>query len=106
VTRSEALSWGRGDTRRLSVRDYPAAVLALVRERLRGWACVDCVALGLTPPDDEPLEVDHLRPLARRGDNHHLNLTVRCRSHNRARGAGSANAEPRRPKWERRRAKA
>lgn len=103
MTREEALAWGRGDTRRIATRDFPAEVVALVDERLRGRRCVDCVRLGLATPDDEPMELDHLKPLSEGGDNLHLNLTWRCRSHNRARGARSAAAPARRPAWERRR---
>lgn len=72
-------------------------------ERLRGRACVDCVALELVTPADVPLEADHLQALANGGDNHHLNLTWRCRSHNRAKGAKKAATPPGRPRWERRR---
>ena len=98
MTRDEALSWGRGDTRRIATRDIPAEVLALVDERLGGRYCVECRALGLTPPASEPLEADHLQPLATGGDNHHTNLTWRCRSHNRGRGARSALAPAREPR--------
>lgn len=95
MTRDEALAWGRGDTRRIATRDFPGEVLALVDERLGGRFCVECRALGVDPPEGEPLEVDHLQPLARGGDNHHRNLTWRCRSHNRGRGARSALAPAR-----------
>ena len=104
MTRAEALLWGRGNRQRIATRDIPADVLALVDERLGGRVCVECSELGLTPPASEPLEADHMQPLARGGDNSHSNLTWRCRSHNRARGDRPANAPPRRPKWERRRA--
>jgi hypothetical protein len=56
----------------------------------------------VTPPD-VPLEVDHLQALANGGTNEHLNLTWRCRSHNRAKGAKKAGTPPGRPRWERRR---
>jgi 5-methylcytosine-specific restriction endonuclease McrA len=103
VTRAEALAWGKDDHRRIATRDLPGAVVALVDERLRGRRCVDCSTLGLVTPDDEPLELDHLKPLSNGGDNHHLNLTWRCRSHNRARGARPVPLKPGRPAWERRR---
>lgn len=102
MTRAEALRWGRGDKRRLSVRDYPPAVVQLVDERLGGRRCVDCVALQLVTPASEPLELDHLQALARGGDNHHLNLTWRCRSHNRAKIDKSALETPELPAWHRR----
>lgn len=97
------LLWGRGDQRRISTRDFPRAVVALVEERLRGRYCVDCRALGLEPPADEPLELDHLQPLSRGGDNHHMNLAWRCMSHNRSRGNRAPLGAPARPRWERRR---
>jgi 5-methylcytosine-specific restriction endonuclease McrA len=103
VTRLEALEWGVISTRRIATRDFPREVLALVDERLGGRFCVECRELGIETPADVPLEVDHLQPLSQGGTNYHLNLTWRCRSHNRARGDRSANAAPRRPKWERRR---
>lgn len=103
MTRAQALAWGRGDRARIPTRDFPGEVLALVDARLGARACVECRELALETPADEPLELDHLQPLARGGDNHHLNLTWRCRSHNRARGAAPANAPARRPRWERRR---
>lgn len=90
-------TWGRGDTRRLSTRDFPAAVLALVDARLGGRFCVDCRAAGIVTPDDVPLEVDHLQPLALGGTNEHINLTWRCRSHNRGRGA--RRDAPPVPRW-------
>lgn len=104
MTRSQALAWGRGDRSRIPSSAFPAAVLALVEERVGHRSCVDCDALGLVPPAEEPIEVDHVQALARGGDNHHLNLTFRCRSHNRSKCARPANEAPRRPKWERRRA--
>jgi hypothetical protein len=103
VTRAEALAWGRGDRRRIATRDFPAEVLALVDERQGGRFCVECRALGLVTPAAEPLEADHLQPLSRGGDNHHGNITWRCRAHNRARGARSALAPARQPRWARRR---
>jgi len=105
VTRAQALRWGRGYRARVTTAHFPAEVLALVDERLRGRFCVDCSALKLTPPAGEPLEVDHLQPLSKGGDSHHLNLTWRCRSHNRARGNRDAPATPETtplPAWKRR----
>lgn len=104
MTRSEALSWGRGNRTRIATRDMPPEVLALVDERLGGRVCIECRELGLTTPASEPIEADHLQPVSRGGDNHHLNITWRCRSHNRARRDTRASAPARRPKWERRRA--
>ena len=102
-----ARQWGMGDRRRIATRDFPSEVLALVDVRLRalehgGRYCVDCEQLGLVAPADEPLEVDHLQALSRGGDNHHLNLTWRCRSHNRSKGASGALDTPKSPKWQRR----
>lgn len=94
--------WGQGDRRRLSVRDVPLAVLALVDERQGGRFCVECRALGIVTPTDEPLQLDHKQPLSEGGDNHHLNLQWACRAHNTARGARRIGA-PRRPTWARRR---
>jgi 5-methylcytosine-specific restriction endonuclease McrA len=102
VTRSEALSWGKGNKTRITSADFPPGVLRLVEERLGHRSCVECRELGLVPPANEPIEVDHLQALARGGTNHHQNLTFRCRSHNRAKGDRSANEAPRRPRWERR----
>lgn len=94
--------WGRGDTRRLSTRDYPRGVLALVVERQGGRFCVECRLLGIETPDSEPLQVDHKQPLSKGGDNHHLNLQWACRAHNCGRAARSLGA-PRKPKWARKR---
>lgn len=105
MTRVEALRWGRGDRRRLSVQDVPAAVLALVDERLGGRHCVDCRALGLEVPSDVPLHLDHLQPHSKGGDNHHLNFTWRCESHNCSRGAKKEAAEPKIPRWFRQRSR-
>lgn len=102
MTRDEALAWGRGDRRRVATRDFPPAVVALVDERLRGRRCADCERLGLTTPASVPLELDHLQPLSKGGDNHHLNLRWSCRSHNRARRDRPVGAPVRRPAWERR----
>lgn len=77
-------AWGRGVTdRSLAARDVPAEVLALVEER-DGPGCVECARLGLTPPADEPLELDHKQPLAQGGDWSWANLQWLCRGHNRA----------------------
>lgn len=108
MTRAEALLWGRGNRRRITSADFPAEVLALVAARLGHRSCVDCLELGCDGerPADVLIQVDHLQPLARRGDNHHLNLTFRCEDHNRAKSDKSATAAPRRPRWERRRNRA
>lgn len=97
------LDWGRGDHRRIATRDFPAAVLALVDERQGGRFCVACRELGLEPPSDVELQVDHKQPLARGGDNHHLNLRWLCESHNKARRDAPINGPIGRPRWERRR---
>ena len=76
--------WGRGSTARLT--DYPLSVLALVDERQGGRFCVACREASVPTPADEPLEIDHIRPLSRGGDNHWSNLRWLCRSHNRGRG--------------------
>lgn len=94
-----ARQWGRGDTRRLATRDFPAAVLALVDERQGGRVCVQCRELGVETPADEPLQIDHIQPLSAGGDNHHLNLRWLCRAHNCGRGARKEAA--RKPKWAR-----
>lgn len=101
MTRDEADRWGR-DKKGERV-DVPAAVLALVVERLGARRCVDCARLGIVTPETVPLEVDHVRALARGGDHHHTNLTLRCRSHNRAKAARPATTPPKAPAWERRR---
>lgn len=106
MTRGEALSWGLDDRRRIPTRDFPPEVLALVDERLGGRYCVECRALGLVTPEGEPLEADHLQPLSKEGTNHHRNLTWRCRSHNRGRGARSALAPAKAPRWARKRGSA
>lgn len=90
--------WGVGDTRRL--KSYPSQVLDLVEERQGGRVCAHCQSEGLTTPADEPLEVDHRRPLSCGGDNSAWNLQFLCRGHNRARSNG-ANA-PRETSWQRR----
>lgn len=99
LTRDEALAWGRGDTRRIPVTDFPAEVLELVTERQRGCYCAACKRAGLRTPESEPIELDHRQPLARGGDNHHLNLEWACRGHNRAKG--SRRKAPAPPPWAR-----
>lgn len=102
MTRSEALSWGRGIGERIATRDMPAEVLALVDERHGGRHCIACRAQRLATPADEPMEIDHMQPLSKGGDSHHLNLRWLCRSHNRARGdRRDPPAQP--PRWARRR---
>lgn len=99
-----AFAWGRGDNQRVATRDFPRAVLALVDERQGGRFCVECRALNMVTPPDVPLEIDHRQALAAGGDNHHLNLVWRCRSHNRAKGARKEGAA-RVPRWARRRSR-
>ncbi len=82
-----AETWGKGDTRRLSLRDVPPGVLELVDRRQGGRFCGLCREQGLVTPDDEPLVLDHLQPLSAGGDNHHENLRWLCRSHNARRQA-------------------
>lgn len=101
-----AEDWGRGDQRRIATRDVPEAVKALVDQKQGGRFCVDCRRNGLTTPDDEPLVLDHLQPLAYGGDNSWTNLAWRCRSHNLAKGVRprpSPGAD-KKPAWSRRRA--
>jgi len=93
--------WGRGDRRRITSAKFPPAVLALVELR-DGPGCVECSRLGVAPPQDEPLEVDHKQPLARGGDNRWENLQILCRWHNRAKCAGTLAAlerQGKRPPW-------
>ena len=92
-------AWGRGDTRRLSTRDFPEDVLALVDERQGGRFCVACKQQNLTTPPGEPLEVDHRQPLSKGGDNSAFNLQWMCRAHNR--GRGNRPDAPRIPTWAR-----
>ena len=97
LTPAEARAWGRGVTAR--PRHWPPAVLGLVRERWRHDTCVICQSAGLVPPPGEPLDVDHLQPVSKGGDNHFSNLRLLCRSHNR--GRGNRKHAPARPKWAR-----
>lgn len=99
MTRAEAEAWGRGVTRRIPQADFPAEVLALVDERQGGRFCAPCRRAGRTPPADEPLELDHLQPLAREGDNNWRNLGWACRGCNRGRGARARPSAP--PRWAR-----
>ena len=92
--------WGKGDTRRLSVRDVPRGVLALVDARQGGRFCVQCKTLGIETPDSEPLQLDHKQPLSQGGDNHHLNLQWLCRAHNCSKGARDQARAPL-PAWAR-----
>ena len=94
---TDLATWGADDTRRLRPADFPAAILPAVVER-DGPGCYLCNRLGLVPPADEPLELDHLVPLARGGDNHLSNLQLLCRSHNRGR-ADRPPALDRPPAW-------
>ena len=99
MTRDEARAWGRGDRRRLATRDFPAAVVALVVERQGHAGCVACRAAGLATPADQPLELDHLQPLARGGDNSWSNMQILCRAHNR--GKAARPRPPATPSWAR-----
>lgn len=100
MTRSEALAWGRGDRRRLSTRDFPTPVLALVYAREHGFeGCTACRDQRLQTPDSEPLEVDHIQPLSRGGDNQWSNLRILCRAHNR--GKNARPSCPSTPRWAR-----
>lgn len=100
MTRAEALAWGRGVRDRVTI---PAAVRALVVERQGGEFCVSCRALELVTPADVPFELDHKQSLHLGGDNHHLNLELLCRSHNRSKADRAPGGVLRRPRWERRR---
>lgn len=93
--------WGRGDTLRRTTSEIPVEVRDLVTVRQRGKHCVQCKAFGLIPPDDVPLELDHLQPLSLGGTNHFSNLQWLCRSHNR--GRGNRKRAPSIPRWRRRR---
>lgn len=88
--------------RRIPREEVPAEVMALVRERLGSARCEDCGQLGLNPPPDEPIELDHRQPVSLGGSYHHLNLTLRCRSHNRAKHNRPMGARPPVPAWRRR----
>ena len=92
-------TWGRGDRRRISTRDIPEAVLALVDERQGGRFCVFCRAAGLETPPSVPLELDHRQPHSKGGDNHHHNLQWACRDHNK--GRSNRRDAPTVPKWAR-----
>lgn len=92
-------------TRRTATRDFPPATLAAVDRRQGGRYCVLCREHGLTTPADEPLELDHMQPLAAGGTDHPTNLQWLCRSHNRAKQARRALsvASAKFPAWSRRR---
>lgn len=94
---SDPQTWGRGVQRRVALRELPREVLALLHRR-DGKTCAACTRVGLTPPDDEPLEVDHIRPISHGGDSHWSNLQILCRYHNRARGNRQLD-ESRLPTW-------
>lgn len=95
-----AYDWGVGDRRRIPGGRIPEAVKALVDERQGGRFCVACRLIGQTPPPGEPLELDHLQPLSKGGDNSARNLRWLCRSHNAGRGA--RKRPPKEPAWLRR----
>lgn len=90
--------WGRGDTRRIHTRDFPAEVLALV-DRRHGRRCIWCVQARLETPDTQRLTLEHLQPLSRGGDNHWSNLAWACEAHNL--GRGNRVAPPTVPTWAR-----
>lgn len=92
--------WGRGITRRLKLPQVPASVLVLVEQR-DGPGCTECNRLGLSPPSDEPLELDHKQPLSLGGDYRWENLQLLCRSHNKGRGNRSLSTIQE-PAWLRR----
>ena len=94
-----ARQWGRGDTSRITTREFPPAVLALVDERQQGRYCEACRRKGLQTPVSEPLEIDHRQPLSKGGDNHWTNLRWLCRAHNR--GRGDRRDPPATPRWAR-----
>lgn len=94
--------WGKGDTRRLSTRDFPPGVLALVDARQGGRFCEACRELGIETPETVPLQIDHKQALSCGGDNHHLNLRWLCRSHNTGRGARPVREKLGSPRWARR----
>jgi len=94
---SDPRTWGRGVRRRVAPCDVPRVVLALIAER-DGPGCALCTLTGLTPPADEPLEIDHKQPISLGGDNHWTNLQFLCRYHNRARGNRPADLK-RLPTW-------
>lgn len=90
-------TWGRGVQRRVALKELPREVLALLYRR-DGQGCAACTRLGLTPPLDEPLEVDHKRPIVSGGDSHWNNLQVLCRFHNRSKGSRQLQGS-RLPTW-------
>lgn len=96
MTRAEALAWGRGDFGRRTTKEFPLSVRHLVTNRM-GYRCRHCEVPGSTA---QPLELDHLQPLSKGGDNHHSNLAWSCVSCNR--GRGNRKRAPRFPAWRRR----
>lgn len=87
MTEREAEDWGRGDTRRITTAEFPAEVKELVDRKQGGRFCLLCREDGLVTPAEEPLVLDHLRPLSQGGDNHWTNLRWLCAGHNRRRQA-------------------
>lgn len=89
---------------RTPTRDFPASTIAAVDRRQGGRYCVLCREHGLVTPADEPLELDHMQPVARGGTDDPNNLQWLCRSHNRAKGErrGPSVAAAKLPAWSRR----
>lgn len=94
MTPAEARAW-EGGAGRIATRDVPAAVLALVDERQGGRFCRECRHHKIETPADEPLELDHIRPLSRGGKTKWNNMQWLCRGHNR--GKGARTTAPTRP---------
>ena len=92
------LRWGLDIVgRRIAPSKIPRAVLDLVEERDGGRFCVTCKRLGIRPPPDVPLELDHIQPVSEGGSNHFSNLRWLCKSHNS--GRRGRPSERRTPAW-------
>jgi len=89
--------WGKGVKTR--PREFPPSVLEIVTEKQGGKFCVYCHRFGLTTPEEIPLVIDHMQPLAKGGDNHWSNLQWCCVSHNCAKADGRPIRY--KPKWAR-----
>jgi 5-methylcytosine-specific restriction endonuclease McrA len=97
-------TWGLQDRRRIPTEGIPESVIALVVTRQRGRNCAHCVEVGtekqrLLERPNEPLEIDHRRPLSLGGTNHWFNLQLLCRSHNAIKGTRQGPAQL--PMWAR-----